>query len=299
MSIVIAGGSGFIGAALTNELLANGEHVYILTRNKQGKQEQEGVTYVEWLHEQASPEKEIKNPTAIVNLAGESLNEKRWTTKQKQRILTSRTESTRAICLLIDKLESKPDVLVNASAIGFYGTSFNETFTEETTNPGDDFLAHVVSKWETEASKATEHVRVVYARLGIVLDKDEGALSKMLLPFQLFAGGRLGTGKQWMSWVHINDVVKMIQFAINHSSVQGPLNVTAPNPVKMETFTQNLASVLKRPNWFPVPEPLLKAALGEMSTLVLDGQRVLPEKAMNDGYTFQFTDLQPALKNLL
>lgn len=200
---------------------------------------------------------------------------------------------------LISNLKEKPLVLINASAIGYYGNSLTEVFTEESEPISPNFLTQVVRLWEHEA-KACEGLglRVVTARLGIVLDSDEGALQPIVLPYKLFAGGTVGSGKQWLSWVHIDDVVGLFSFALTHSELSGPLNVTAPEPVRMKQFGQTVSKVLKRPHWLPVPSLPLRMLLGEKSTLVLDGQKVLPEKAMEYQYTFKFPSLYQALTDL-
>ncbi|WP_026690870.1 TIGR01777 family oxidoreductase [Alteribacter aurantiacus] len=300
MKIAIAGGSGFIGTALTDRLVSEGHSVFILTRDKSNKPEKNGVTFVEWLKDGTHPEQELDGTDAFVNLAGENLNSGRWTDEKKKQIMDSRIEATRSVMDVIKKVDQKPEVLVNASAVGYYGTSFTETFTEKHIESGDDFLAEVVKRWEEEASHAQkESVRVAYMRFGVVLDEEEGALQKMLTPFKLFAGGPLGTGKQWMSWVHIDDVVGSIVFAIENREVSGPVNVTAPTPVQMKDFGKTLADVLNRPYWLPAPSIALKTLLGDMSVLVLEGQKVLPEKLERHEYSFEYKELKPALEDLL
>ncbi|MBU9710749.1 TIGR01777 family oxidoreductase [Evansella tamaricis] len=299
MKIVIAGGSGFIGTALTNKLTENGHHVYILTRKAATKPAKENVTYVEWLNEGDVPEEKLNGVDAIINLAGENLNSGRWTTKKKQEIMESRIVATREIVRIIRALETKPEVLFNGSAIGYYGISETETFTEDSQNNTSDFLGDVVEKWEQEASNAKDDLRVVYGRFGIVLGKEDGALKKMLLPFKLFIGGNLGTGKQWMSWIHLDDLVDAIIFSIETPSIVGPVNMTAPQPVVMKEFGKSLASVLNRPYWAPVPKFLLKATLGEMSILVVEGQRVIPKVLQENGFSFKYDEIKPALEDLL
>jgi uncharacterized protein (TIGR01777 family) len=200
----------------------------------------------------------------------------------------------------MEKLNRKPNTFLNASAVGFYGTSQTKIFTEADHKAGTDFLASVVEKWEAEATKVEQiGIRTVLLRFGVVLAKDGGALSKMLLPYKFFAGGTVGSGKQWLSWVHVDDLVKMIDFAIKNEHVKGAINITAPHPVQMKVFGQTLASVLNKPHWLPAPSLALKLVLGEMSMLVLEGQKVLPKKAQDLGYQFQYPRLDAALKNLL
>ena len=244
MKIAIAGGSGFIGKKLTNHLVSLGHSIYILTRDASNKPVKPNVTYIEWLAGGADPAKSIGQVDAIVNLAGESIGEGRWTPERKKKILQSRIQSTRSVVQLIKELSIKPQVLVNASAIGFYGHSFTHTFTEESEPVEDHFLSHVVQNWEKEAEAASVYgVRVTYCRLGVVLDSNEGALARMLLPFRFYAGGPLGSGEQWMSWIHIDDVVQMFTFAIEHHEIKGPFNVTSPSPCKMNDFGKVVARV--------------------------------------------------------
>ncbi|GEN55399.1 TIGR01777 family oxidoreductase [Halobacillus faecis] len=299
MKIAITGGTGFVGTQLKEKLVQEGHDVYILTRSPKKYKDTEQVTYVGWLKEEFHPENELPVLDAIVNLAGESLNSGRWTEERKQSILESRIKSTEGVLDLIDALPEKPNVLVNASAVGFYGQSKTKTFTEETTEPGNDFLANVVEEWEARASQAAEKgIRTVYVRFGIILG-EEGALPKMTLPYKMMIGGNLGSGEQWMSWVHIDDVVGLVHFAIENQEIHGPLNGTAPNPKRNKDFGHTLGEVLNRPHWIPAPSFALKAALGDMSTLLLDGQCVIPKKAMASGYTFHYPELQPALSSIL
>ncbi|WP_423801296.1 TIGR01777 family oxidoreductase [Neobacillus sp. SAB-20_R2A] len=297
MKIAIAGGTGFVGKALVHELIKNGHQVIVLTRNS--NQDGPSVQYVEWLQADSNPASSLAGTDIIINLAGESINSGRWTDQRKQTILNSRLEAVQELLKIMNELNPKPKAFINASAVGYYGTSFDKTFSEENEGSSDDFLSRTVMEWEKKAAKASEiGIRTVFCRFGIVLDQAEGALPKIALPYKSFIGGPIGTGKQWMSWIHIDDVVKAILFIIENETIQGPVNFTAPNPVTMNEFGQVLSKVLKRPNWLPVPSIALKTLLGEMSTLVVDGQRVLPNKLLESGYTFQYPDLKPALKNI-
>ncbi|MFA9559261.1 TIGR01777 family oxidoreductase [Evansella sp. AB-rgal1] len=298
MKIAIAGGSGFIGKTVSSKLIELNHDVYILTRNPNNKQKK-GVQFVQWLSKGSTPEKELEGIDAFINLAGENLNSGRWTKAKKEEILQSRISATNEVVRIIKALKKKPEVLVNGSAVGFYGTSIQNTFTEADSHPGSDFLATVVREWENTASKASDDVRVVFSRFGMVIDKDEGALKKMLLPFKLFIGGNLGSGQQWMSWVHIEDVANTLIFCIENKQLEGPVNVTAPNPVRMKEFGKTVAAELGRPYWAPVPGFFLRVALGEMSVLVVEGQRVLPKKLEEANFQFQFPELTPAIKDLL
>ncbi|MBS4197207.1 TIGR01777 family oxidoreductase [Lederbergia citri] len=299
MHIVIAGGSGFVGKALQNRLLQNGHDITILTRKREKVAESNRLRAVEWLNPNSEPEKYLKSVDAIINLAGESINGIRWTKAKKKRIVQSRTRATREIVRLIEKLDPKPKVLVNGSAVGYYGMSDVETFTEESKPHANDFLASVVRRWEDEASQAENlGVRTVFARLGVVLGKG-GALPLMALPYKMGVGGRIGSGNQWVPWVHQADVAGLLLFAIENESISGPLNVTSPNLVKNNDFGKTIGHVLHRPHWLPVPSFAMKAMLGEMSEMLLSGQCAIPQKAKQNGYTFQYPKLDQALENIL
>jgi uncharacterized protein len=300
MKITIAGGSGFVGKALASHLLKNNHEVIILSRKLINENISVGIRNVQWLSENSSPIHELQGTDIFINLSGESINGGRWTTKRKGKIINSRVESVRALLAIIHSLDKKPKLLINASAIGIYGTSLEKTFTEyENHGYGNDFLATTVKQWETEAEEASQlRIRTVFCRFGIILDQIQGALPKIAFPYKLFIGGPIGNGSQWMSWIHIEDVVKGITFLIENEHIYGPINFTAPNPVTMEDFGKTLALVLHRPHWFPVPSYGLRLLLGEMSTLVVDGQRVLPEKLLENGYQFIYSDLNTALKNI-
>lgn len=299
MRIAITGGTGFVGSALAKKLLENGHELFILTRNAGNKQNSKNLHYVQWLNKADSPEDELEGIDVFINLAGESINSGRWTEERKKRIFNSRITATKEVLRIISRLAEKPYTLINASAVGYYGTSENETFTEASKNAGSDFLAETVRRWEMEASKAEEwEVRTIFCRFGIILEKNEGALPRMALPYKLFAGGTVGSGCQWVSWIHLNDVVSGILFCIEKEQLQGPVNFTTPNPVTMYEFGQILGEVLHRPHWIPAPGFALKIVLGEMSTLVLEGQKVLPEKLTAYGYEFLFKSLKPALADI-
>lgn len=297
MNIAVAGGTGFVGKALTTKLRQEGHQVFVLTRHPK-RYDNQDITYIKWLGKNDHPEKQLPKLDAIVNLAGESLNSGRWTVERKKRILNSRLKTTGAIIALIDKLEEKPTALINASAVGYYGTSEENIYTEETKTPGTDFLADVVSQWEATAQQAEQYtVRTVFLRFGVILG-EEGALPKMAVPFQLYAGGKVGSGEQWLSWIHIDDVVGLILFSILNNQASGPINATAPNPKRNRDFGKLLAKVLKRPFWLPAPTLMLNLLLGEMSMLLLQGQYVLPRKAQELGYKFIYPELTPALESI-
>ncbi|XWN51090.1 TIGR01777 family oxidoreductase [Anoxybacillus flavithermus] len=300
MNILIAGGTGFVGKALTAYFTQNGHHMYILTRNTQKRENDPYIHYVQWLTDDANPHEQLPSIDIIINLAGESINSGRWNETGKRAIMESRLQATHAIYGLITKMSKKPQVVIQASAIGIYGTSLNDTFTERRETIGIDFLAQTVKRWE-EAGRRIESlgVRTVFMRFGIILGKNGGALPRIVLPYKWFIGGTIGSGKQWMSWVHINDVIGAIDFVIRHENISGSINVTAPHPVTMEQFGKTIAKVLHRPHWLPVPSFVLKILLGEMSMLVLEGQRVIPEKLLQAGYHFSFPTVDRALVNIL
>lgn len=296
MKIAITGGTGFVGSELTDLLLQQGHEVFILSRSKQGTER--GITYVQWLSENAKPEKQLEGIDALVNLAGESINNGRWTDKQKQKIYDSRMQATNEVLRILEALTVKPKVLVNASAIGIYPASKSTRYTEKSKEKGTDFLARTVRDWELKAKIAEKlHIRVAYGRFGIILGKKEGALPLMALPYKLFVGGPIGGGDNWMSWVHVKDVANALLFAIEHP-ISGPFNVTAPHAKRMKDFERTLASVLKRPYYFPVPSFALKFALGEKSQLVIEGQHVIPQVLLDEGYSFHFPNLEGALREI-
>ncbi|PIC85550.1 TIGR01777 family protein [Sporosarcina sp. P20a] len=298
MKVVITGGTGFIGSILTKKLQDNGHEVVVLTRKPSSQHN--GVHHVQWLTDHASPENEIGQADAFVNLAGVSIDDGRWSEERKKQIYDSRITATQEVLRMIRTLPKKPRVLVNASAIGIYPTSLTAEYTENSTAVGDDFLAKTVYDWEQLAGQANEMgVRTVYTRFGIVLGKDGGALPLIKLPYQLFAGGKIGSGNQWFSWVHVEDVANAILFSIENDDVEGPVNVVAPSPMHMNAFGKTIGKVLHRPHWFPVPSFAMEATLGEKSIVVLQGQHVIPEKLLANGFTFDYPSLRPALENLL
>ncbi|PSB56387.1 thylakoid membrane protein ThyD [Chamaesiphon polymorphus] len=301
MKIAIAGATGFVGSRLVELLQAQGHQIVVLTRSPQqasNRFPQAQVVGYSPLKSGAWQES-ISGCDAVVNLAGEPIAEKRWTPEQKRTILESRQIGTQKIVEAIAAASVKPSVLVSASAIGYYGTSETDKFNENSP-AGTDFLAEVCTKWEAAAQAVTASgTRLVIARLGIVLGENGGALGKMLAPFSAFVGGPIGSGKQWFSWIHRDDVVKLIIQAINDTQMQGVYNATAPNPVTMAGFAQTLGTVMNRPSWLPVPNFALEAMLGEGAIVVLQGQQVVPTHTLGQGFEFQYPTLQPALKAIL
>jgi uncharacterized protein (TIGR01777 family) len=242
-----------------------------------------------------APTQAIDGADGIVNLAGEPIAGKRWTQKQKETIRSSRIMATRAVINAAAEAKPRPKFLLNGSAVGHYGPRGDEIVTEEI-GPGNDFLSRICIEWEQEAKRAESlGLRVAIVRTGIVLGKG-GALAKMAPPFKFFAGGPLGTGKQWMPWIHIEDEIGLILFLVDHGEAAGPFNATAPNPVTMKEFCSTLGRVLGRPSWAPVPAFALKILLGEMAGMLLTGQRAVPQRAQRMGYKFRYPNLYEALQ---
>jgi len=276
MIIAVTGASGFIGRRLTERLRAEGHTVREISLHRR-------APIVPVCH-------------AVVHLAGEPVAQ-RWTRSVRDRILKSRVEGTKSLVKALS--EHPPPVLVSASAIGYYGSRGDEILTEAS-QPGADFLAQVVIEWEREARSAEQFgIRVVPLRFGMVLGRGGGTLKKMLLPFRLGLGGRLGTGQQWMSWIHLDDLIALIGFAIESAQCKGVMNAVAPHPVTNAEFTHDLARALHRPAVFPVPEFGLKLLYGEMSQVILGSQRVKPEAALKAGFEFRVAELGPALRQIL
>jgi uncharacterized protein (TIGR01777 family) len=291
MNVLITGGRGFIGRSLSRKLRDSGYNVVITTR-KQSDSEEE----LTWNTHDLMPPETMSRFTTVVNLVGDPVAPARWTEEKKERILSSRVKSTRALVDSMRSINPRPNVFISASAIGYYGPHGDDYVTEDTP-PASDFLADVCAQWEAEALKAGEMgVRVVIIRIGAVLELDGGALPTMAIPFKFFVGGPIGEGKQWFSWIHRDDVVGMIHYALENETVSGPLNATAPNPVTNREFSTALGRVLHRPSCFAVPGFLLKLTLGELGSVMLTGQRVIPEKALKTGYRFKFPDVNDALR---
>ncbi len=298
MKIVIAGGSGFIGHALLPLLQDQRHELVVLTRHPD--QTLPAGRAAEWDGKQLGAwTAEVTDADAVINLAGASISE-RWTAEHKKRIVASRVDSTRLLIKAMRQPGVRARVLINGSAIGYYG-NVPEGDLDESSPAGQGFLAETCRQWEAAAREAEEAgIRVVRIRTGIVLGEGGGALEKMLPPFQFFLGGPLGSGKQWFSWVHRDDVAGVIAFALQENGLSGAVNATAPQPVRMQAFCRELGRVLHRPSFFPVPGFVLKTLLGEMAEeMLLSGQKVLPRRAMEAGYRFQHPDLGEALSSIL
>ena len=305
MKVAIAGATGFVGSRLVEKLQAAGHQVVVLSRDAQRARRVfpasaypnlEVVAYTP--AESGDWQKSIAGCDGVVNLAGAPIAEERWTQARQQAILDSRRLTTAKLVEAIVNANPRPSVFVSGSAIGYYGTSETAEF-DETSPAGDDFLAAVCKEWEAAAQPAKNAgTRLAILRLGIVLGMG-GALGKMLPAFKLFAGGPLGTGKQWFSWVHREDLVDLILYALQNSQVQGVLNATAPNPVRMNELCQTLGEVLKRPSWLPVPSFALELLLGDGAKVVLEGQKVLPKQTLASGFQYQYPTLKLALEDIL
>ena len=293
MKIVVAGANGLIGRALLRALRARGDEAIALVRRQR---DIEGATVVQWDGREGPWASALDGAGAIVNLAGAGVADHRWTDDYKRQILESRTHSTRAIVEAIGKAKVKPRVLMNASAVGYYGGR-GDDLVDETAKAGTDFLAGVTRAWEEEAGKAG--VRSVFLRTGIVLARDGGALAKMLPPFKAFVGGPIGNGRQWMPWIHLDDEVSAILWAVDHEELKGPVNLTAPNPVTAGEFAKSLGKVLHRPSWAPVPAAALKLMLGEFANVLVEGQRAVPVQLQKSGFAFRYRELSAALEDLL
>ena len=290
--VAITGSSGLVGSALATRLESEGHSVLRLVRGRAGAGE------AHWDPERgqidAAP---LEGLSAVVNLAGENIGQ-RWTPGVKERIRRSRVEGTALLAGALASLREPPDVLINASAMGFYGDRGDDILTE-TSPPGDTFLADVSKEWETESRRAEDSgIRTVLLRTSIVLSKDGGALATMMTPFKFGVGGVIGSGKQWMSWISLDDVIRIINFAIENEKLRGAVNVASPNPVTNEEFTKTLGDVLYRPTFLPLPEFAVNLVFGEMGdALLIDSMRLEPKRLKEAGYEFKFNDLKSALEN--
>lgn len=300
-NVLVTGGTGFIGSRVCTALHQQGDTVYVLSRNPERAEAKlkSARGFHGWNPEtEKLPSEATKEITSVVHLAGETIAG-RWNEEKKRRIQDSRILSTRNLVESLAAADTKPDALVCASAIGYYGDSGDEHFTE-VSPPGNDFLAKVCQEWEAEAQKATNlGIRVVTVRIGLVLGLGGGLLAQVLPPFKMGVGGILGNGRQWMSWVHVDDVVGILLHALENNEIRGALNATAPTPVRNTEFTKTLGAVLRRPTLFPVPTFGLKLMMGEFADFIVLSQNVLPEKTEVSGYEFRHRTLESALRDLL
>lgn len=301
MKIVIAGGTGFIGRQVCRVLIDEGHSVFILSRHagehRTSAPQQDrfiqwdGVTLGPWVQG-------CEGADAIINLSGAPIADSRWTDKRKQQLIDSRVQSTQALLRAIPTWKNKPHTFISASGIGFYGARGEEELSESSPH-GKGFLSDLCQEWEHTAREAEAFgLRVIPIRFGMVLGPDGGALSKMALPFRLFLGGPVLPGTQYVSWIHRDDLARLILFVITHSTVIGPVNGVANEPVTMREFCTTLGKAMNRPSWIPVPEFALDVALGELATMLTTGQRAYPEKALKNGFTFSYPTLQTALPSI-
>lgn len=301
MKIIIAGGTGFIGRHVSRLLSHEGHSVILLSRhtpedkhlvNIPAKHIQwDGCTQGEWTQE-------CDGADVVINLSGAPIADSRWTEKRKQALIDSRVQSTKALLQAISSWRNKPHTFMTASGIGFYGDRGEEVVNESST-PGEGFLRQLCQAWEGAAMEGEAlGLRIISLRIGMVLGPDGGALSKMTLPFRMFLGGPILPGTQFVSWIHREDLARLILFLITHSSIQGPVNAVAPEAVRMKEFCTILGKAMNRPSWFPVPEFVLQIALGELATMLTTGQRVHPSKALGAGFSYSYATLQAALDSI-
>lgn len=301
MIVSVTGATGFIGKRLVQRLHADDHRVRVLTRSRSKALSIFPARDYPRIEIAEEPEWEncIQGSTSVVNLAGLPIST-RWSPEIKKEIKESRIKVTSKVVDLINSTldDLRPKVLVSATAVGYYGSSETQVFNEQSPS-GNDYLAEVCREWEAAALRVNKDVRLARIRIGVVLGKEGGALAKMIPLFMMFAGGPLGSGKQWFSWIHVDDLVNLIYESLSNPSYEGVINGTAPNPVRLSEMCDHLGSVLGRPSWLPVPEVALKAVLGEGACVVLEGQRVVPTKAKELGFPFKYPYIKQALKSIM
>lgn len=300
MRILISGGTGMIGNLLASHMLEAGHEIWILSRRIREKYSSHGINMIHWDGISMGNWADVVSTSdVIINLAGENIGTKRWSKKQKKLIVDSRVNSGEILTAAISKAVIRPKVFIQASAIGYYGVKNDEIMTEEN-GPGNDFMAEICKKWEASSLEIESMgIRRVIIRTGVVLSKSAGALNRLLLPFKFFIGGPLGSGKQNISWVHPVDVVSAINFLVENDKAEGVFNLTAPQPISNAQLGSELAKIIQRPYWLRVPSFGLRLLLGEMSTLVLDGQMVFPQKLLSLGYKFKYPNIIDSLIDLM
>lgn len=301
MKIVIAGGRGFIGRHVSRLLIHSGHSVILLSRQSSAGKDLNNIhaRHIQWDGcSQGAWAQECEGADVVINLSGAPIADKRWTPNRKRELIDSRVVSTRTLGEAISGWETKPHTFLTASGVGYYGAQ-GATIVDETSPRGDGFLADLCQEWENAAQQIeTSDLRVLQVRFGMVLGLDGGALPKMMFPFQWFLGGPMLPGTQFVSWIHQQDLAQLILFLVSHPSIQGPVNAAAPNPVTMKDFCQVLGKAMKRPSWFPVPEFVLKTALGELASMLTTGQRVEPQQALQNGFSFAYPTLPAALNEI-
>jgi hypothetical protein len=300
MKILITGGTGFVGTQLTSRLIKDNHEVTILTRSiKKSDKVTQGISYLEGDPTKKGPWQEaIKNHDAVINLAGASIFSK-WTEEHKKAIRESRVNTTQNIVEGIPSDPSKKITLFSTSAVGYYGFCGDEELVEDSPS-GNDFLARIAKEWEGEALKAKDKgARVVITRFGIVMGEKGGALSQMIPLFKKYIGGPIGSGKQWFSWVHIKDLAEAFAFLLKHPEISGPVNVCSPKPVRNKDLAKALGRALHKPSFIPAPGFLVKLVLGEFGSVILEGQRVIPKRLLESGFTFQYPDIEKAFQGIV
>ncbi|MEO7111555.1 MAG: TIGR01777 family oxidoreductase [Polyangiaceae bacterium] len=298
MKWIVTGGTGLVGKKLVRAIDRDGDEIVIFSRH--AAQHSGHVRTVVWDPEKIGNwSKEIEGADVVVHLTGEPIADGRWTDERLAKIRSSRTESTKLLAEAIVAAKDKPTVFVSASAVGYYGHEQGDAKLAETSAPGTDVIAQICTDWESAATPAEAVTRVVHPRIGVVLSPDGGMLKTVLPAFRAFVGGPIGDGKQWVSFVHIDDAIRAILFAVEHEKVSGAFNLTAPNPITMNAFAEALAKVIHRPNLFRVPSFAARLALGKMADVALTGQRVVPQKLLDFGFSFNFPVVEAALQELL
>jgi len=298
LQILITGGTGFIGDYLCERLARDGHYLTLISRSpeKYTEENAKNQNYISWDSDLA---KEMDGADVVINLTGENLFGKRWTDEVKKRLYSSRIDLTNKLVNAMDASSTPPELLISASGINYYGASGDKVLTEED-GPGNDFLADLCVDWEAAALRAEEKgVRVAIPRIAPVLEDGDGIIEKMKLPFSLFVGGSLGSGDQYLSWIHMYDMISALIFPIENDEISGPYNAASPNPVQMDEFAHTMGKVMNRPSLFKVPEFVLNAVLGEAATPVLASLRIQPKVLQQAGFEFHFADLEVALGDIL
>ena len=297
MKILITGATGLIGCRLTEKLLSQSHQITVLSRDLRRAAERLGPQVMLW--ETLADQKSLNGFDAIINLAGEPIADKRWTDKQKKTLCDSRWQLTQRLTMLIQASEQPPSVFISGSAVGYYGDQGQAPVTEQT-RPTTAFTGQLCAKWEALAeAAASDKTRVCLLRTGVVLAKEGGALSKMVTPFRLGAGGPIASGQQYMPWIHIDDMIAAIIFLLHNPAAKGAFNMTAPHPVQNQQFSKLLAQVLHRPALLRLPASVVRLLMGEAAMLVTEGQQAFPHRLVEAGFSFRYTHLKPALETVL